>query len=186
MPALELGHARRGPRRRTGRATRRRPSRSWPGRPPSGSASIVPLNGLGPLFVSVIVYVVVPPADTEATPSVVLAARSDDDRGGLDPGHAARGVVVGVDVIGVADGRGVGDARDRRRRGVDGHGDVGKAGPGRQAASRGHGAGHGRAAVPQFQPDPAADTRSSPAGAVSVTVMTPPMFPLPTFRTASV
>ena len=41
-------------------------------------------------------------------------------------------------------------------------------------------------AVPQAQPVPAADTRFSPAGTVSVTVITPAMLELPTFRTVSV
>ena len=48
----------------------------------AGSARIAPLTGLGPLFVTVIVYVVVPPAATEATPSVLAMPRSATTGGG--------------------------------------------------------------------------------------------------------
>ena len=45
---------------------------------PTGAVSttVAPATSLGPLFVTVIVYVVLPPANTAATPSVLVIARS--------------------------------------------------------------------------------------------------------------
>ena len=144
------------------------------------------MTGLGPSFVTVIVYVVEPPEATEATPSVLVIARSATTAAGVIPVTLLEvslsgltslvlltvavlvtlGTAAGVgSTVTVMSGRLAPDARP-------------PAGVTVQVTVE--------PAVPQAQPDPAADTRVRPAGTVSVTVITPPMFPLPTFRTASV
>ena len=152
----------------------------------AGSARIAPLTALGPLFVTVSVYVVEPPAPTVVVPSVLMMARSATSAAGVTVVRLLEESLSGLKSLALVTVAAFVTLGTAAIVGLT----VTKM-PGRLAPDARPPAGVTVQvtvwpAVPQAQPDPAADTTFSPAGTVSLTVIRPAMVELPTLRTASV
>ena len=141
------------------------------------------MTALGPLFVTVSVYVVEPPASTALVPSVLVIARSattwipvgllDESLSGLR--SLAFATVAVLVTLGTAAGVGLTVTEMSGRLAPDARPPAGVT---VQVTTWPD--------TPQLQPVPVAETTFSPAGTVSLTVIRPAMLPLPTFRTLSV
>ena len=148
----------------------------------AGSARIAPVTVLGPLFVTVRVYVVEPPALTALVPSVLVIARSATTGirvrllEELLPGLRSLSFETVAVLVTLGTAASVGLTVTEMS--------------GRLAPAARPPAGvtvqvTSWPDTPQLHPAPTAETTFSPAGTASLTVIRPARLPLPTFWTLS-